>query len=259
MSDEPRIESEGGRLRPRRIRGLYLEIGDGRNPRGSQMTARLVVGLIIFTLGTLWTLDNLGVLDADRILRWWPALLVFLGLGKVTGLIPRRQVVLGSVFACIGFVLLGNALDWFSFHLWQLWPVFLIIAGTSLVMRSIRGPGSGAESSDRNAEVHTFAMMAGIRQKFDSADFRGGDASALMGGCEIDLRSARTTVPQVVIDVFAWWGGIDLFVPRDWRVVNEVVPIMGGVDDQSLPTDGPIHTTLVLRGAAIMGGIEIKN
>lgn len=259
MSDEPRVDEEGRQYRPpRNFRGVYLQIGDRNSPRGARITARLVFGLVIFALGGLWTLDNLGVLDSGPIIRWWPSLLILFGFGKLIGAIPPRQVVMGAVLSVVGFMLLSNELDWFSFHFWQLWPIVLIAAGTSLVVRSMRGPAA-ADGTDRSAEVHTFAMMAGIHQKFDTLDFRGGDVSALMGGVELDLRSARTAQPQVVIDVFAWWGGIDIFVPRDWRVANEVVPIMGGVDDQSRPAEGEVHTTLVLRGAAIMGGIEIKN
>ena len=259
MSDEPREYEEGRRYRPpKNFRGVYLQIGDRNSSRGARITARLVFGLVIFALGTLWTLDNLGVVDSGPILRWWPSLLLLFGFGKLIGAIPPRQVVMGAVLSVVGFMLLSNELDWFSFHFWQLWPILLIAAGTSLVVRSMRGPAA-ADGTDRSAEVHTFAMMAGIHQKFDTQDFRGGDASALMGGVEIDLRSARAKQPQVVIDVFAWWGGIDIFVPRDWRVANEVLPIMGGVDDQTRPAEGEIHTTLVLRGAAIMGGVEIKN
>jgi len=34
---------------------------------------------------------------------------------------------------------------------------------------------------------------------------------------------------------------------------------MAGYEDQSKPPEGETHTTLVIRGAAIMGGIEVKN
>ena len=240
----------------RDVRGVSLNYV--YTPRGSQITARLVFGLIVLTLGTLWTLDNLGILESEPILEWWPALLVAFGVGKLLGWFAPQQTVAGAVFIFIGLLLLGNSMDWISIRLWHLWPLALIAIGASLVMRSVRGPAAPTGSTDRNAEVHTFAMMAGVNQKSESQEFRGGDASAIMGGIELDLRAARTTQPQVVIDVFAWWGGIDIFVPRDWRVVSEVLPIMAGVEDQTKPVEGPAHTTLVLRGAAIMGGIEVK-
>lgn len=242
-----------------RFKGLHLSVGD-RSSRRGQITGRLVFGLLVLTLGALWTLDNLGFIDSDRIVRWWPALIVMLGLAKFAGLMGRRQIVAGSVFSIVGLVLLGNEFDMLHFRVWHLWPVLLIVMGSSLVMRSLRGPvAAPSDSDDRNAEVHTFAMMAGNHIKNESKDFRGGDLSAVMGGIELDLRGARTTSPQVVIDVFAWWGGIDLFVPRDWRVVSEITPIMAGVEDQSKPAEGEPTTTLILRGVAIMGGIEIKS
>jgi hypothetical protein len=81
-----------------------------------------------------------------------------------------------------------------------------------------------------------------------------------MGGVEVDLRGARTTGPQVVIDAFAMWGGIEIFVPRDWKVVSEVLPLMAGYEDHTAPPDGgAAKTTLVIRGLVVMGGIEIKN
>ena len=241
-----------------KFRGMYLHLGD-RYDRRSQITGRLVFGMVILVLGALWTLDNLNIVDSEPILRWWPAVLVLLGVGKLTGIIPRRQVVMGSVFTIVGLLMLGNQLDMFHLRIWQLWPLLLILLGTSLVLRSIRGPVAAADGTDSNSEVHSFAMMAGINLKNESQDFRGGDLSAVMGGVELDLRNARTSSPQVVIDVFAWWGGVDITVPRDWRVVGEVTPIMAGFDDQSKPADGEAHTTLVVRGVAIMGGIEVKN
>ena len=244
----------------RKFKGVYIQIGDPQN-RGSQITARLVFGFIVLTLGALWTLDNLNILESEPILRWWPLALVAFGLSKLTGIIPRRSPVMGTVFTIVGLVLLGNEMEWFSLRIWTLWPLVLIVIGTSLVLRSLRGPSAPAspEGVDRNAEVHTFAMMAGVRQKCESQEFRGGDVSAVMGGAELDLRSARAASPQVVIDVFAWWGGVDIFIPGDWRVVSEVVPVMAGFDDQSRPAEGAAPTTLLIRGAAIMGGIEVKN
>jgi predicted membrane protein len=52
-----------------------------------------------------------------------------------------------------------------------------------------------------------------------------------MGGIELDLRQAGTENGTAVIDVFVLWGGIEITVPPDWAVSNEITPIMGGAED----------------------------
>lgn len=245
------------------FKGVHLSFGDSGSGGGlSPITGRLVFGLIVAVLGVLWTLDNLDILESEPILRWWPALLIAAGVGRLTGIGAGRQPVAGAVFSVVGLILLGNELDFFNVRVWELWPLVLIGIGAMLVMRSIRGPGAApadAQGADRFNQVHTFAMWAGSTLKNESQDFRGGDLSAVMGGVDLDLRAARTTSPQVVLDVFAWWGGIDLRVPADWRVVSEVLPLMAGYEDKSRPAEGAPATTLLIRGVVIMGGIEVKN
>ena len=52
-------------------------------------------------------------------------------------------------------------------------------------------------------------------------------------------------------------GGIEITVPTDWVVVNQIVPILGGVEDKSTGTQASQHR-LILRGFVLMGGVEIK-
>jgi hypothetical protein len=93
----------------------------------------------------------------------------------------------------------------------------------------------------------------------ESQSLVGLEATAVMGGVEADLRGARARGSEVVAEVFAMWGGIELIVPEDWRVVSEVVPVMGGVEDKTHLAEGGDTTTLVVRGLVVMGGLEIKN
>ena len=99
--------------------------------------------------------------------------------------------------------------------------------------------------------------MAGNVRKIGSQQFTGGEALAIMGGVEIDLTAARIA-GEAVIDVQAVWGGVEIRVPRDWKVVNKVVAVLGGFVDKtaSAPAGAP---RLTIRGSAIMGGIEVKN
>ncbi len=242
----------GERRRRRRIYGVYLS-------SGTRFSGRMVFGLIVLALGVLWTLDNLGLVDSGAVLQWWPALLVAWGVMQLTGFCCRQQVVSGAVFSIVGVLLLGTQLNLLHVHFWQLWPAVMIVLGASLVTRSFRGPAAVAATADRQSRVNTFVIMGGLEVKNESQEFPGGEVSAVMGGVEVDLRGAKTVEPQVVLDVFAWWGGIDVFVPRDWRVVSEVFPLMASYEDHSAKPEGEARTTLVVRGVAIMGGIEVKD
>ena len=46
-------------------------------------------------------------------------------------------------------------------------------------------------------------------------------------------------------------------MPPDWAVSNQMMAIMGGVEDKSTGTQGATNR-LVLRGFVLMGGVEVK-
>jgi hypothetical protein len=187
--------------------------------QGIPFSGRLLFGAVLLTLGTLWTLDNLNVLDADAILRWWPVFLLAFGLARLTGWFGPRSVVAGTIFSLIGFWMLLRELDVVQVSIWRLWPVFLIFIGASLVWRSSRR-GAEVESSDRASYPRPFAFMGGVVRNIESDDLVGIEATAVMGGVELDLRGARARGRDVVVETFTWWGGIELYVPEDWQVVN---------------------------------------
>ena len=226
---------------------------------GVRITGRLVFGAVLVTLGILWTLDNLGLADASQFLRWWPALVIGYGLLRLTGLDGTRRVVSGTLFVLAGCWMLARELGYVHVSIFRLWPIFMIVIGASLVWRSMRGPGVSPDSSDAHAYPRPFAFMGGNVRTIESQSLVGLEATAVMGGVEADLRGARARGNEVVVEVFAMWGGIELIVPEDWHVVSEVMPIMGGVEDKTRLTEGGGATTLIVRGLVVMGGLEIKN
>jgi hypothetical protein len=231
----------------------------GLHFRSSRATGRLIFGIVLLALGSLWTLDNLGLVDAGEVLRYWPALLVAFGLMRLFGWAMPRTPLLGGILAFVGVQMLLHEFDLVRFSLLQLWPAVLVIVGASIVWRSLRGPGQSLGEVEMASEFSALAIMGGNTRRVRSPAFQRADVSAMMGGVELDLRDAKPAGEQVVIDVFAWWGGIDIIVPDDWKVQNEAIPVMGGIEDNTYAPAGPAATTLVLRGVAIMGGVEVKS
>ena len=220
-------------------------------------SGRLLFGAVLLTLGVLWTLDNLGLMDADSVLRWWPVFLAWFGVMRIFGILGPRSVVSGTIFLIVGLWMLLRELGVVHVSIFKLWPLFLIFIGAALVWRSSRRT-SDETSDDRAAFPRPFAMMGGVVRNIESQELVGIEATAVMGGVELDLRNARAKGREVVVETFTWWGGIELYVPEDWQVVNEVSPVMGAVEDKT-HYDGQGTTRLVVRGLVVMGGVELMN
>ena len=232
---------------------------DAESPRvTNRISPRLVVGLAVMAFGVLLTLDNFGLVEMRGLWRFWPIVFVLIGLSK---LVQRADV-----FGVLLWVGLGGALLAHNFgllHMRQVWPLVLVVLGARLVVGALGRPSGGRPLSkqtlfDDAARIDAFAVMGGVVRGTNSASFTGGAASAVMGGCEIDLRQAKLAGGEASFDAFAVWGGIELKVPEDWAVENRGVAFLGGFTDTTRRPSQP-KGRLILTGLAVMGGVEAKN
>ena len=224
----------------------------------ARLSAQLLIGCAIVLLGVLFTLDNLDILQSGPILRWWPIVIVLLGVSRLVGYGSAPQTLPGAVITGVGLLLLLSNLRIIGFGVWDLWPLVFVAAGAALVTRGLRRTRESGPQVEPDDTAHAFVMMGAVVRKMNSSQFKGGEATAFMGGVELDLRGAHAASDTIIIDVLAWWGGIELWVPQDWKVTSEVVPIMAGYEDKSKPqADAKVH--LIIRGLVVMGGVEVGN
>ncbi len=222
---------------------------------------RLIIGFGIVLIGLLFLLNNLDIVDAHQYLRFWPAILMLLGVAYLIRPGSAGARVWGAVLLFAGTGLLLDHMEYIHFRLWDFWPVILVIAGGSIVLQAYRyrnRPSAAAEASDDSTITGT-AVMSGFKRASNAQDFRGGQLTAVMGGIELDLRRASMKSGEAVIDIFTMWGGIEMRIPEDWTLVNRMTPFMGGVEDATVPPSTATGKRLVLTGTAIMGGVEVRN
>ena len=202
-----------------------MTAGAVASPKG-----RMLVGLALITLGVLLTLSQTGFVNLEGIGRWWPLLIVGVGIVKARQPIEDGQRAVGVALLFVGgWVLLIGLLSWGS-----AWPLLMVVS--------------------------EFAFMAGVKRRVRVADFRGGFVTAVMGGVELDLRQSRIDTAPVTLDVVALWGGLELKVPVDWKVETRVVPFMGGFEDKSQSiAASETSPRLVVRGYAVMGVVIVSN
>jgi hypothetical protein len=231
-------------------------------PRSTlRLTPRLILGLFLMALGVLFTLGNLHLIDARHYLRFWPVVLIAIGVQKLAA--PGGGARWGAwLWIGIGCWLLADHLGLVSIDFWRMWPgLVILVLGAALVYRAVnprQGP-SGISSGISHETVNMFALMAGHVLTNNAKTFRGGDMVAVMGGCELDLRQADMADGEAVIDTLAFMGGIEIKVPEDWTVVCKGFPFMGGFEDTTKPPQGGADKRLIVRGLAFMGGVEVHN
>lgn len=255
-------------------------------PFGFRITPQLIVGIFIICIGVVFTLDELGIAPAANYLRYWPTVLITIGIVKMLQAREGGGALAGLLFTLVGAWLQAEELDIIQIRLWQVWPLALVLFGAYLVWQGLTGREASRDApavatsaledtapsplstrwssdepprvADANSTLSAMAILGGVSRGNNSRAFRGADLLAIMGGCQIDLRQAAIH-GEAVIDVFVMWGGIEIRVPEDWTVVSHVVALMAGVEDKTRPPQGATTHRLVLRGFALMGGVEIRN
>ena len=234
----------------------------------------MAAGLILIALGTLFLLGHMGFVDTGRLWKFWPLIIVVVGLVKF---FKERSQVGGAITIVVGVMLQLSQLGYLQLSWGSIWPLILIAAGIAMIWSRFEMPkfptppveagvaGLGTVSGTSSYEtLNEYALFGGIERRVHTNSFRGGSIVSVFGGVEVDFLSADIEGQEAVIYVEAIFGGIELRVPERWKVVFQGQSIFGGYSDETRPplADTPGSTprkTLILRGKAVFGGINVKN
>lgn len=230
--------------------------------RERNLSNQLFVGLILILIGLAFLFRNLGWADFSGVVRWIPSFFILLGIWQlvvnnfrfITG--PLILIVGGAVFQLAAF-------DVISFStIWQFWPLILILIGGSMLLErsGVKLPNLFTHSEDEET-VSILSIFNGPEHRVTSPGFKGGEATAIFGGIDLDLRQAAVVDRPARINTFALFGGVDVIVPTGWAVKTDVIGIFGGVDDERAEkiSDQDGQAELLVTGFAMFGGITVKS
>ena len=220
---------------------------------------RAFFGVTTVALGGVLLLRNLEIIKFDSWnVFWgtvWAAGLVLAGLMTIVSSRKLLTRAWGLLLMAAGVSIGLNAYGVIDVSIWKLfWPVVLIAVGLMMVFSIGSANRKRAEESgtDNNEKV---AIFYGEQSRV-RGDYTGGSATAIFGGVDLDLRQANIK-DGAIIDVFTFCGGININLPDDVIVKNEVRGVLGGSDDKTMSKPSA-KKTIYLRGECVLGGLEIK-
>ena len=173
---------------------------------GLNLTPQFIIGVLP---DPLWRSAHARP-PADRrcraTLRYWPIVLIALGGWIVAerGLTGRSFP--GYVMIGIGSLLLLNSFGVVRVRFWELfWPLVIVFLGTRLIMQTpdrrrerhppaidgrVRNPDPRQPSSTSDGTISMMSVLGDSKRANNEKPFRGGEMTAIMGGCQLDLRQA---------------------------------------------------------------------
>lgn len=253
------------------------------------------IGLLILALGALLLLRQLGILYPIWLLSW-PMLFIAIGLFVLVS--NNFKSGFGYFMLLFGaFFLIKTEFGFPREIAPYIVPVGLMVVGLYILLRrkdnrlhsgnewrhpqspkqgleAERGPSSPSTAEEGSPDeprpsswsrhsgdiISIEAFFGSVQKRVLSKNFRGGKASAVFGGTEIDLSQADMS-EEAFLNIDVAFGGIKLIVPPHWDVQVNVSQVFAGTEDKRFYPQTNIDPTkiLVIRGSMVFGGLEIKS
>lgn len=236
----------------------------------------IVFGVILVVIGLIALAKNLfdGIFMGWNFV-WWPIVLIVVGIviggrHQYKGLAWWMLILFGAYF-----LLSKNGWIPFNFEPFKV-PLLLVLLGVIFILKrknnscsfgsNVNNPNyfntdnTNAYQNNTNGDFFDISsVFASNERRIITKSFKGGRISCTFGGAELDFTQADFE-GYAVIDVFTVCGGVELTLPGNWIVKNEMSVFLGGIDDKRRiyhPTEPA--KTLILKGNVVCGGVEIKS
>lgn len=248
-----------------------------KNKPQPQSSTQIVLGVIVIGLGLLFLLDNLGLINVRYNFRFWPTILIVVGLLKLSQSRTTRGYVIGGVLLLLGLTSSLKHMGIFYLNWDMLWPLLIIGAGAAVVAKSLSSnrqrrdhrqqrteplqtPGdafgtarNGAVSLDKEPVMPPPGATDGTSAGTGAADDDSIiEVSAILGGYVRRVSSQRFRGG----DINAVLAGCEIDLRQasiEGEAVLNVFALCGGITIK-VPPDWSV----VLQGTPILGGFEEK-
>jgi predicted membrane protein len=207
---------------------------------------RSIAGIFLIIAGAYFLIPEIHDLSKYNIQAFWPAILIFIGIGIFVKSIFRSSSQKKK--SDMNTSTNNAATDIDSFNTSTNYPE--------------TNNDSFKASANNDSFFNSTLIFAGEKKKLSTYEFKGANITTICGGLELDLTDCYLSKEGPnVIDFSVICGGVSLKVSKDWSIKTEITQIMSGIEDQVVDMpDSYVDPAAELRltGVIVMGGIEIK-
>ncbi|MBS3946495.1 MAG: hypothetical protein KGZ42_13410 [Melioribacter sp.] len=228
-------------------------------------------GIILIAIGILWIADNFLFFDFNlrELLFSWHTIFIIIGLVLLSN---SRNSTIGIIFIVIGAFGMLNSFAPFNLHFRfrDYWPILLIIIGFLILSRKKNVPitvQTKEETKDQTGNQESYygdtidesMVFNSCNRLITSENFKGGRISAVFGSVKLNLYNAKLAAGENYLDLTCVFGGCEIIVPKNWKVIVNVTSVFGGFDDKRYLTSDSnyIEGVLIIQGTVLFGGGEI--
>lgn len=210
---------------------------------------KTILGLIVILIGIILLGNSLSIWDINLFFKgWWT---LFIIIPSCIGLLDKESIISSLLSLLVGILLLLACQDIIN---WSMvgkvfLPIFIIVIGLLIIFS-----GSKIKKSTKENRKEYVAIFGGVEETISelNTDFA---ITSIFGSVELDLRDAKIK-EDITIDCVSIFGGIDLKLPRDVKVVSSGVPIFGGLENKT-NNKNESKVTVTINYVSIFGGVDL--
>ncbi|MCI8957103.1 MAG: hypothetical protein HFG29_08980 [Eubacterium sp.] len=115
------------------------------------------------------------------------------------------------------------------------------------------------QSHVEGEHVYHMNRFSGAQKYIDSQNLKSVEIINKAGGMEVYLDNARAAGDKVYMRIECYAGGLEIYIPRNWKLENKVDCFMGTIDGPEMRKEDEAvnDVTLILSGTVKAGGVEI--
>lgn len=238
-----------------------------KNNIGKGIVCLLLAVIIFLTATGKFNVTLFAGIPTNKLV--WTIILAVLGIGSLISFSWDGVIIAGGILVKMYDTQLGFEI---STPVLIIIMILLIAACNAFfdkpekkIMKHtvIDGNGSYIEKhngdSDSGEILYYKNRFNGMTKYVNSENLKEVTIDSRFGGFELYLKDAKVPSGQLILDINAKCSGVEIYIPHNWTVVNNMRTIMCGVEEspRCLEEGETSPVELIITGKADKSGIEI--